>query len=159
MLHHSLTARISCCLLALLFALPACNRISQSNNAVVDSSKRVVYNARDKWKNLLTYQPEATPQLPQTRYCYKMQSDVVCYDSLQPSMTAKLVGYQDGENISWVQPGGGSLGYSGGPPTAALELEQASAPVPPSANKPIITHRSHEVITVDSPPPVAGTKQ
>jgi hypothetical protein len=47
-----------------------------------------------------------------------MQTDVVCYDSEQPQLTAKLIGYQDGEQISWVQPGGGSLGASGGEPMA-----------------------------------------
>lgn len=95
-------------------ALSACDKVSDGARAVHDTTQRTLYDTRDSWLDFFTYHPPKPNQAPQTRYCYQMQSDVVCYDSLQPQQTSRLVGYQDGDHISWVQPGGGALGVSGG---------------------------------------------
>ncbi len=87
-------------------------------NARASITERVLSDATSTWVDALSYHPKRGPQAPQTRYCYKMMMDIVCYDSVQPELTAKLVGYQDSNQISWVQPGGGSLGASGGAPVA-----------------------------------------
>ncbi|OYW14157.1 MAG: hypothetical protein B7X02_00715 [Rhodospirillales bacterium 12-54-5] len=109
-----------------LMAATACTPMAEGVQKMGDNSKKMIYDTKNSWSDLFTYAPKAsTPQLPQTRYCYRTLSDVVCYDSVQPTLTSHLDGYQDGENISWVQPGGGSLGVSGGMPTAAPGAEHA----------------------------------
>jgi hypothetical protein len=104
---------------ALMTPLFACDEISDSSRVASTSAKRVVHDTKEQWKDLLTYSPSKpiTP-LPQTRYCYRMQADVVCYDSAQTTLASPLVGYQDGDNYSFYQPGGGSVGYSDGKPTS-----------------------------------------
>lgn len=108
---------------ALILCLPlllmACNSVVETSNVAAEMTHSAFNDSVDHWRNVFTYTPKPQPQGPQTRYCYKMQTDVVCYDSVQPEQTSRLVGYQDGDQISWVQPGGGSLGASGGAPTAA----------------------------------------
>jgi hypothetical protein len=107
----------------LLLAVTACTPMMNNQQRAADASKEVIADTKKSWRDLFTYNPQKPiKSLPQTRYCYKTQSDVVCYDSAQPNMTAKLVGYQDGTNMSWVQPGGGSLGQSGGEPTAQANM-------------------------------------
>ncbi|MES2985046.1 MAG: hypothetical protein V4735_07665 [Pseudomonadota bacterium] len=101
-------------LCALLLGLGACNKVVDGSNAVVEVSRNMFNDTKGAWMDFLTYHPKQPDPMPQTRYCYQMQSDVVCFDSEQPGQTAKLIGYQDGTAISWVQPGGGSLGASGG---------------------------------------------
>lgn len=126
-------------ILPLLLLANACTPMAEGVQETGDASKQVIYDTKKSWRGLFTYNPPSKIQpLPQTRYCYGMQSDIVCYDSPQPNMTAKLVGYQDGTNVSWVQPGGGSLGVSGGEPTAQPAVvashtgmaEATAAPVP-----------------------------
>lgn len=115
-------------LLTFLVALAACQPIANTSNAAMDSGKRVATDTQNKWNSLFTYTPPKPEQLPQTRYCYQMQTDVVCYDSPQLKTTAKLVGYQDGANMSAYQPGGGALGVSGGEATAGYEAPYVAAP-------------------------------
>lgn len=114
-----------------LMTLTACEPVADSGAKAADASKQVIYDTKRKWSDLFTYKPKnTTPQLPQARYCYQFQTDVVCYDSPQPHMTSKLIGYQDGPNRSWFQPGGGSLGVSGGPVTTTMPATVVE-PVPP----------------------------
>ena len=110
---------------ALLLSLAACNKAVEGANARGQIATQMFDDATRSWGELFTYRPPVPPQSPQTRYCYQMQSDVVCYDSVQPQLTSKLVGYQDGNQISWVQPGGGSLGASGGQPMVTRYSEAA----------------------------------
>ena len=105
-------------LIACLLALTACDKITDTSRAAQSVTKAAFEDTKASWRDFFMYHPPMPDPLPQTRYCYQMQSDVVCYDSEQRQLTSKLVGYQDGENISWVQPGGGSLGASGGEPIA-----------------------------------------
>lgn len=105
-------------LLMVTLALGGCDGLVDTSKAASSITKRAFENGKSSWVDLFTYHEPQPEPLPQTRYCYQMQSDIVCYDSQQPGLTAKLAGYQDGENISGVQPGGGSLGVSGGPAVA-----------------------------------------
>lgn len=100
------------------FVLMGCDKMSDTSRAMQETTYKAFNDTKSSWRDFFTYHPPEPPPLPQTRYCYQMQSDVVCYDSEQPMLTSKLIGFQDGETISWVQPGGGSLGASGGAPVA-----------------------------------------
>lgn len=115
--------------LGMVLALTACNPMVEGASARGEVATEMFDNATASWGALFTYRPPLPPQKPQTRYCYQTQSDVVCYDSVQPQLTSKLLGYQDGDQISWVQPGGGSLGASGGQPMVTRYSEAADAPV------------------------------
>lgn len=110
--------QFSTALLAVMVTLTGCDAMVDTSDAAASITARSLGDAKQTWIDAFTYHPKRGPSAPQTRYCYKMMMDIVCYDSLQPGLTAKLVGYQDGDNISWVQPGGGALGASGGDPIA-----------------------------------------
>ncbi len=109
-------------LLMVMVATGGCDKLTDSSRAVQSVTKNAFLDTKSSWRDFFTYHPELPDALPQTRYCYQMQSDVVCYDEQQRQLTSKLVGYQDGDNISWVQPGGGSLGASGGEPVSLRPL-------------------------------------
>ena len=114
-------------LMALLsVGVAACDKVDQGSRNAAAITKKTINNSVSFWDDVFTYHSKQADNAPQTRYCYQMQSDVVCYDSVQPRATAKLVGYQDGEHVSWVQPGGGSLGVSGGEPVAMRVASSAS---------------------------------
>lgn len=98
----------------LLAGLSGCDKITDTSRAVQSVTLHAFNDTKASWTEFFTYHPPLPAPFPQTRYCYQLQSDIVCYDSEQPQLTAKLIGYQDGENRSWIQPGGGSLGVSGG---------------------------------------------
>lgn len=118
--------------------LTACTPAAQSAQQAGVTMRTAMQDNQAAWRDVFTYHRKDTrPQLPQTRYCYQMQSDIVCYDSPQSGMTAKLIGYQDGHSVSWVQPGGGSLGVSGGEPTA--QYDAATVQVAPSVVTPTAT--------------------
>ena len=102
----------------LVVNLAGCDNIVDGQRAAVSSANKAMNDSVSVWSDLFTYHPPMPQQQAQTRYCYRMMTDIVCYDSVQPSLTAKLVGYQDGAHVSWVQPGGGSLGVSGAEPKA-----------------------------------------
>lgn len=115
-------------LLVTAAALQGCDKVADGSRAVQSVTSRTFNDTRSSWKDFLTYHPPSPDPLPQTRYCYQMQSDVVCYDSEQQQLTSKLVGFQDGETVSWVQPGGGSLGASGGAPVALRPIPKNTSP-------------------------------
>lgn len=115
-----------------LLILSGCQAAADSSGKAATATQGQMYATQQKWQELFTFKPKSTtPQLPQTRYCYHTQSDVVCYDSPQSTTTSPMVGYQDGANLSWFQPGGGSLGVSGGEATAVYSANLQ--PAPPSA--------------------------
>ncbi len=124
-------------LFAPLLLLAGCDAASHGSNRAADATQRAFHDTTEKWKGLFSYNPQKVPpQAAQSRYCYGFQTDIVCYDSPQPNMTAKLTGYQDGANISSFQPGGGSLGVSGGEPTAMYRTEQVQTSLPQLQNQP-----------------------
>lgn len=126
-------------LLAPLLLVSACDPAAHGSNRAADATQRAFHDTTEKWKGLFSYNPQKVPpQAPQTRYCYGIQADIVCYDSPQPNMTAKLTGYQDGANISSFQPGGGSLGVSGGEPTAMYRTEEVRTSLPQLQNGPTV---------------------
>jgi hypothetical protein len=98
--------------LVLATSLAACDPVNNTVQAVSVSSKQVVDNTRRGFSGFWTLTPKPQPQLPQTRYCYQMQADIVCYDVPQPQNIARLFGYQEGDNMSFIRQGGGSLGLS-----------------------------------------------
>ncbi len=114
--------------------MTGCDKIVDGSKAAQSVTAQAFDETTSSWRDFFAYHPPVPAPLPQTRYCYQMQSDIVCYDSVQPNLTAKLLGYQDGDALSWVQPGGGSLGVSGGPPIAlrapvASATREARAPI------------------------------
>ena len=142
--------RFGALLLALVLAtsLAACDQVNNTAQAVAKSSKEVVDNTRRGFAGFWTLTPKPQPQLPQTRFCYQMNSDIVCYDEPQPRNIARLFGYQEGNNMSFIRQGGGSLGFSAPLPEDAVmparsvaeprALEQMSAmPIETSPQAPI----------------------
>ena len=116
-------------MLGLMAAVSGCDKVAGLSDSAQSVTQREYSDTKASWSEFFTYHPPVAPPSPQTRYCYKMQSDVVCYDSEQPTLTAKLIGYQDGDKRSWIQPGGGSLGASGGAPVS-YRAAQLAAPAP-----------------------------
>lgn len=111
-------------------ALTACDATRASSDAAANNLRQFSYETGNAWRDVFTFRPRPQPNGPQTRFCYQMQSDVVCYDTPQTHMTSKLVGYQDGDNISYIQKGGGSLGVSTPPQTTVYVPAPAyAAPV------------------------------
>lgn len=96
----------------MVLALTACDATRDTSQSAANVSKQMIDETTNSWRDLFTFRPRPGPQDPQTRFCYQMQSDIVCYDTPQTHMTSKLVGYQDGEHISYIQKGGGSMGVS-----------------------------------------------
>ena len=149
-----------------LVNLTACDAMVDRSKASASVTSRAFSDATQVWTDVFTYHPPKPPQKPQTRYCYKQSTDIVCYDSVQPQLTSRLFGYQDGDQMSWIQPGGGSLGASGGNPVALQPVEydnQASlddkqtliierkTPIQHTAVKE--TGKIGEIQTIDIPPP------
>lgn len=98
--------------LILVVSLTACDTVNNTTQAAASSTREWSDNTQRVFSGFFTLTPKPVPQLPQTRYCYQMQSDIVCYDLPQPGMTARLFGYQEGDQISFFKQGGGSLGFS-----------------------------------------------
>ncbi len=147
-----MTTRKLFLLLTPLLLLGACDPASHGSNRAADATQRAFHDTTEKWKGLFSYNPQKVPpQAPQSRYCYGMQTDIVCYDSPQPNMTAKLSGYQDGANISSFQPGGGSLGVSGGEPTAMYRTEQVQTSLPQLQNQPGAAMASDPMVEASVP--------
>ncbi|MFZ4125302.1 MAG: hypothetical protein ACOYJ2_04440 [Rickettsiales bacterium] len=96
----------------MMVALTACDAAHHSSDTAARVTNQVKDDTINAWRDVFTYHPTKPNQAPQTRYCYQMQSDIACYDTPQTHMTSKLVGYQDGESISYIQKGGGSMGIS-----------------------------------------------
>ena len=150
-------------MVALLVTTAACDNMEQSSRNAAAITKKTFNKSVSFWDDVFTYHPKQADNAPQTRYCYQMQSDVVCYDSVQTSSTAKLIGYQDGENLSWVQPGGGSLGVSGGEPVA-LRVSNASSTSRSSSSgsasfassSTVDVPQSGSISTSNLPPPPKG---
>ena len=82
-------------MLAAALMLSACTNMAKEAKDVAEAAKRGQYETREAWKKLLTYDPPPPPPLAQRRYCYKRQSDVVCYDSEQ-NTNSPLVAIQEG---------------------------------------------------------------
>lgn len=145
-------------LAAALLGMAGCTPTANSAQQAGVTTRTVMQDTGDAWRNLFLYRPsDKRPVLPQTRYCYQAQSDVVCYDSPQPAMTSKLIGYQDGRNISWIQPGGGSLGVSGGEPTAPADAKTVQ--VAPNMNGPSSPATVISTAGMGTPMPVSETPQ
>lgn len=83
--------------LAAMVMLAGCTGIVESTEKAKNSVRGGIYHTAGKVQELTKYDPGPTePQAPQTGFCYKMASDIVCYSQPQPGMTSKLVGAQTG---------------------------------------------------------------
>ena len=82
-------------LLGSLSALIACTEVTQEAKKAGWHTRKTLYDSTEKIQEYLRYQPPATAeQAPQTGFCYKASSDIICYDRPQPHISNKLVGYQ-----------------------------------------------------------------
>ena len=82
-------------ILIAIMMLSACTEASMKANQVYDASRRGVYNTAAKVQSWMRYTPEnKMMQAPETRYCYKAMTDIICYETEQPHISNKLVGYQ-----------------------------------------------------------------
>lgn len=82
-------------LLIMIMMLSACTEATQTANKAYDSSRRGIYNTAAKVQEWMRYTPESkVMQAPDTRYCYKAMTDIICYETEQPNISNKLVGYQ-----------------------------------------------------------------
>ena len=132
--------------------LGACTQVMERSKHAAEVTKPVIDDTRKTWEGLFDYRPDTrVTQLPQTRYCYNTLTDIVCYDSAQAGTTSHLNGYQDGENISWVQQGGGSLGVSGGEATAQVGADHPH--IAPNAKAVASASSSEVTVTNTLPPP------
>ena len=150
---------LPCALLAL--ALSACEAIRDASDHAADNSKKVLYDTKERWRDLLTYKPrESEPKEPlsQTRYCYRMQMDIVCYDTVQVGLTAPLVGYQDGDQFSWFKKGGGSFGFSAPHDQPAVVAESTAKATPFKPQSPIAPSPKPGEIEVKNKPKPAPKK-
>ena len=139
-------------ILATVLVLAGCDSASHGSNRAADATQRAFHDTTEKWKGLFSYNPQKVPpQAPQSRYCYNIQADIICFDSPQPNMTSKLVGYQDGANISNFQPGGGSLGVSGGEPTAMYRTEEVRTSLPQLESAPGAAMAVDETVVTSVP--------
>lgn len=84
--------------LAALGLLAACTGMVESTEKAKNGLRAGIYNSAEKVQEMTRYNPPSKdPQAPQTGYCYKTASDIVCYDSPQSNLTSKLAGAQVGE--------------------------------------------------------------
>lgn len=82
-------------LLIVMALLCACTEMTDTANRAYDDVRAGVYNTTDKIQEWTRYNPPSkTPQAPDTRYCYKALTDIICYDTPQPKISNKLIGYQ-----------------------------------------------------------------
>lgn len=130
-------SRPTCLTLALMLAtsLSACQAVDNTTQAASISTKEWTDNTRRSFAGFFVLSPKPKPQLPQTRYCYQMQTDIVCYDVPQPNMTARLSGYQNGDQVSFIKNGGGSLGFSA-PSIADIQATDAVSGITSQSNMP-----------------------
>ncbi|MDX2095911.1 MAG: hypothetical protein SFW64_08255 [Alphaproteobacteria bacterium] len=149
----------------LLAGLSGCDKITDTSRAVQSVTLHAFNDTKASWTEFFTYHPPLPAPFPQTRYCYQLQSDIVCYDSEQPQLTAKLIGYQDGENRSWIQPGGGALGVSGGgavalqPSPVKSQANMAANTVYPLDTGPVFDNAASGIQVRDMPPAKSAPAQ
>lgn len=81
--------------LGVLLMISACAPATRTVEEAVHLSKENWHQWEKKYWELYNYEPFDPPaQFAQIRYCYKTDSDIVCYLRPQPNLSADLVGYQ-----------------------------------------------------------------
>ena len=79
----------------LAICVSGCTDLVQAGQEASHYARGHIHNTAGKVQDWVRYSPPSTtPQAPQTAYCYKAMSDVVCYERPQPKMSNPLVGYQ-----------------------------------------------------------------
>ncbi len=78
-----------------MMVLAACTNVVNSSDKATHIARKTAYDTTTKIQSWTRYNPPTTtPQAAQSGYCYKVISDVVCYDRPQPHITSKLVAAQ-----------------------------------------------------------------
>lgn len=89
----------------MVLVLAACTQVSQTSQRASHLARKSVYDTAEKTKQWMRYNPPpTTPQAPQSGYCYKTSSDIVCYDQPQPHITNKLVAVQGDGSTAMTYP-------------------------------------------------------
>lgn len=84
-------------MIAIGLLLSACDALEQNAGRIGDDVKRNYDDTRYKVSDWIFSRDRNQPPPPPpiaTRYCYRVQSDVLCYEREQPRLAAVLVGYQ-----------------------------------------------------------------
>lgn len=78
-----------------IVALAGCTQLAQTGEKGTHLVRKTAYDTSNKLQSWTRYTPPlTTPQAPQSGYCYKTSSDVVCYENPQPHISNKLVAAQ-----------------------------------------------------------------
>lgn len=113
------------CLISLMCLISACTPMAEGAQKTAQGLGEARDDVADSFRELFTYNPKPkTPQPSSTRYCYKFASDIVCYDTPQESLTAKLIGVQGPEGARVIaQPAPYEAAVSAYTPVYAAPVE------------------------------------
>ncbi len=97
------TIMIAISALFLTMSLSACDQMNENVGRASDDVKQAYDGTRLKlsdwfYRRNASYAPER-PYQP-ARYCYRVQSDILCYDKPQEELRTRLVGYQGDDAIA-----------------------------------------------------------
>ena len=116
--------------------LMGCTELGRFGEDFSDLSKRNWQNLQKSAWRIATYNPEEpAPFLPTVRYCYKADSDIICYARPQPQLKAKLIGYQGPppDEYAYISPEQPSLEVAppleASPQAATIEVNELPDPV------------------------------
>ena len=94
-------------ILICLLGLTACDRLGNNINALGDNIGKGYDKTRYKMSDYLYSRDAAAPvstpsyQAAQTAYCYRVQTDTVCYDQPVPRLRNQLVGAQNTGSMAY----------------------------------------------------------
>ncbi len=147
---------VSCGVISQL--LVACSNLEEANHAATTSLNNFKNDTGGAWRDLFSYNAKPrTPQPASTRYCYQFASDIVCYDSPQPQLTARLVGVQGGEGARMIVYQQSDVSYGTAAP-AIIAPESVSSPMPTGApfGQPTAPVGGNIIQSKDLPAPTAA---
>lgn len=79
-----------------LTSLSACTPVKETGKFIVYNLKDSIYETTYALQDWTMTPPTGDGELQDVdpRYCYRLQTDIVCYDRLMPGMERQLVSYQ-----------------------------------------------------------------
>lgn len=82
-------------ILAAVPCVMACTPLVETGKNIESKTRKAMFDATETMQELIRYHPTASiKQAPQTAFCYKTVSDIICYDSPKPYISNRLTGYQ-----------------------------------------------------------------
>jgi hypothetical protein len=90
-----------------LFALTACDRLGNNMHTLGQNVERGYDKTRYRMSDYLysreasSPMPDASQQSAQTAYCYRLQTDIVCYDQPVARLRSQLVNAQNGDGLAY----------------------------------------------------------